>query len=191
MDIIECIQTRRSIRKFTDEPIPPETIRYLLSLGTKAPTASNEQPWGFVLIDNSSEIDRLSETVRVDLLEQINNFPYLQRYERWFHNPNFHFFYHSSNLILIYGNTKSHFYIHDCSMAAENIMLAAHSMGIGTCWIGFAQFTMNTKDFKDLYFVPDEYQLVSVLTLGYKKDHNFSYGIRKEPVVFNQKPAIT
>ncbi len=187
MDVIECICTRRSVRKFMDKPISSETINNLVELATKAPTASNGQPWGFVLIDDTSVIDRLSEMVRADLLVQIENFPYLQRYERWFHNPDFHFFYHAPNLILIYGNSKSHFYVHDCSMAAQNIMLAAQSMGIGSCWIGFAQFTLNSESFKERYSVPQEYDLVSTLALGYKKDHLITYGNRKEPVVFNQK----
>jgi nitroreductase len=185
MDIIECINTRRSIRRFRDEPVPEETIQLLIELGTKAPSGSNEQPWGFVVIHDKQEIDRLSEEVREFLLKNLEEYPKLQKYERWFRNPAYNFFHHSSNLIAIYGNKNSHCYIYDCSLAAENIMLAAHSMGIGSCWIGFAEYTMNTKTFKEKYHVLPEYELVSILTLGYTKDDSVSYGTRKAPLIFN------
>ena len=68
MDILECIRTRRSIRTYTDRPISEETLRELIGLGVKAATGSNEQPWGFAVIQDKDEIQRLSEETKGWLL---------------------------------------------------------------------------------------------------------------------------
>lgn len=184
MDVLACINEKRSSRAYTDEVISKDVIKNLIELGTKAATGSNQQPWGFVTIDDKEEIDHLSEITKTYLKEHLADYPYLAQYESWFDNPNFSVFNHAANLILIYGNTKSHWYVYDCSLAAGNIMLAAHSMGIGTCWIGFAEHTLNTKEFKETYHIPEEYQLVSTLSLGYMSKH-LNPPKRKEPLIFH------
>lgn len=167
MDILECINNRRSTRAYKNEPIPKETINNLIELGTKSPTGSGLEPWGFVIIQNEDEIDSLSEMTKQYLLDNFEQYPYLHQYEDWLKNPKFSVFNHASTLLIIYGNTESHWYVYDCSLAAGNIMLAAHSMGIGTCWIGFAEHSLNTKKFKEKYGIPQKYELVCPISMGY------------------------
>ncbi|MDV3428981.1 MAG: nitroreductase [Bacillota bacterium] len=185
MDIIECINSRRSGRIYTDELISEETMTKLIELGTKAPTGSGLEPWGFVIIRDKEEIDSLSEMTKKFITENLERYPYLQQYSKWMTNPKFHVFNRANTLLLIYGNPVSHWYVYDCSMAAGNIMLAAHSMGIGTCWIGFAEHTLNTKEFKEKHGVPGKYELISAISMGYMKMEQ-APPKRKEPLIFSK-----
>lgn len=186
MNIIDCINSRRSGRDYTAEEISNEKIKELLTLGTKAPTGSYGQPWGFVVIQNKEEIQNLSEATKKYILENFDQYPYLQQYQAWLTNSTYSVFNHASCLIIIYGDTNSHWYIYDCSLAAGNIMLAAHSMNIGTCWIGFAEHTFNTAEFKKKYNVPEHYELACPMSVGYMKT-SLSAPKRKDPVIFNSQ----
>lgn len=185
MEIIECIESRRSGRSYTDEIISKETLTDLIKLGTKAATGSALEPWGFVIIQDKEEIDSLSEMTKKFITDNLERYPYLQQYSKWMTNPKFHVFNRAKTLLLIYGNPVSHWYVYDCSMAAGNIMLAAHSMGIGTCWIGFAEHTLNTKEFKEKHGVPEKYELVSALSMGYMKTKQ-APPKRKEPLILSK-----
>jgi len=183
MDVIECINTRRSGRTYTDEAISKDTLNELITLGTKAATGSNEQPWGFLTIQEEAQINQLSDDIKDYLNKNMESNPAFEKYRSWMTNPKFHVFNKAKTLLVIYGNTKSAWYVYDCSLAAGNIMLAAESMNIGTCWIGFAQTWFNTKNFKKEHNVPVEYELVSTLSMGYK-DRQLPPSSRKDPVIF-------
>lgn len=185
MDVLECISGKRSVRAYTDDMIPKETLNNLIELGTKSSTGSGMEPWGFVIIQDKDEIDSLSEMTKKYLLKNLEKYPYLHQYEDWLKNPQYSVFNHAGTLLIIYGNTESHWYVYDCSLAAGNIMLAAHSMGIGTCWIGFAEHTLNTKEFKEKYSVPEQYELVCPMSMGYMKT-KLTPPKRKGPVIFHK-----
>lgn len=184
MDIFEAISTKRSIRAYTDEAIPAQTLRELITLGTKASTGSGMEPWGFVVIQGKEEIEGWSERIKAYLLEHLEDFPYLKQYESWLHNPKFSVFNHAGTLLILYGDPQSHWYKYDCTLAAGNIMLAAHAMGIGTCWIGFSEYMLNTSEFKAKYGVPEDYQLVCPLSMGYSKV-SLDAPKRKAPRIFS------
>ncbi len=190
MDIFNVINTRRSVRRFKDEPLPHEKIMELLQWSVTAASSTNSQPWGFVVIEGKETIEQLSDQVRADLKSLYSGDPSFHRYERWLENPDFNFFFRSHNLILIYGNSDIRFYRESCTLAVSNLMLAAHAMGIGSCWIGFAFHTCNAPEFKRQWQVPPNYELVAVLTLGYKKDHEERTMERKAPLIFNRSEPL-
>lgn len=183
MNIQECIKSRRSVRNYDERVIPESTLTELITLGTKAPNGSAKEPWGFVMIQDKAEIDSWSEKIKTYLLENFHQYPYLHQYEGWLKNPKFSVFNHANTILIIYGNTDSHWYRYDCSLAAGNIMLAAHEMGIGTCWIGFAEYMLNTKEFKEQYGVPLHYELVCPMSMGYPKT-KLASSKRKAPLIF-------
>lgn len=185
MEILECINNKRSIRAYTDEIIPKEILTNLIELGTKASTGSGLEPWGFVIIQNKDEIDSLSEMIKQYLLDNFEQYPYLHQYESWLKNPKYSVFNHANTLLIIYGNTESHWHVYDCSLAAGNIMLASNSMGIGTCWIGFAEYILNTKEFKEEHGVPEKYELVCPMSMGYIKT-KLTPTKRKKPIIFHK-----
>lgn len=183
MDIFECINTRRSIRSYENRSISTEDMDKLLNLATKASNGSAMEPWGFVVLNDKDEIDSWSEKIKKYLLEHMNEYPYLAQYESWLSNSKYSVFNHAHTLLIIYGNNESHWKTYDCSLAAGNIMLAAHETGIGTCWIGFAEYMLNTKEFKQKYNVPENYELVCPMSIGYIKK-KLTPPKRKEPVIF-------
>ena len=183
MNVISCINNRRSIRKYTDEKLSKDTLMELITLGTKAATGSNEQPWGFLILEDEDEINRYSEEIKSYLSKHLEDNVDLKRYESWLTNPKFHIFNRAKTVLVIYGNTASGWNIYDCSLATGNIMLAAESMNIGTCWIGFAQKYFNTNKFKETHNVPLDFNLVASLSMGYKAQE-LPPSIRKEPLIF-------
>ena len=185
MDIIKCLETKRSVRKYKDEVIPNEVMERLIELGTMASTGSNMQPWGFVIIQDKNEINTMSENIKKELLGNLEAYPHLMQYKDWLESPKFSVFNRASNLLIIYGNTESYYYREDCSLCAGNIMLAAHSMDIGSCWIGFAEYHVNTAQFKKKYNVPENYEVVCAMSLGYT-NIELTPPKRKKAVIFNQ-----
>lgn len=181
---IETIRSKRSIRAFTGERIPDETLKELITLGTMASTGSNLQPWGFVVIQDEAELDALARDIKEYLLSNLAQFPHLASYETALKNPDYHVLNHATAMIFIYGDSNSHWYVYDGSLAAGNIMLAAHDMGIGTCWIGYCETFCNLPEFKKKYNVPEEFELVSALSCGYM-DKKLSPPKRKPPVIFH------
>lgn len=184
MNIIDGINSRRSVRAYLDKEVSNDTIEKLILLSTKAATGSNLQPWGFVVIQGKEEIQALSDYTKKYLLDNHEKYDFLQKYFSLLSDSTFSVFNNANTLILIYGNNLSPWYVYDCTLAASNIMLAAHSMDIGTCWIGFAQDTLNTKEFKEKYNVPENYELVCPMSIGYMKSKQ-GLPQRKAPKVFN------
>lgn len=184
MNICDCINSRRSIRAFTNKIVQPDIINQLITLGTKAATGSGDESWGFAVITNKDEMKRLSDEAKKHLLENIDRYPYFKQYMDWLNNEKFNIFYNAPCVLLIYGDTNSHWTIYDCTLAAGNIMHAAKEYDLGTCWIGFAEHICDTEKFKLKYKIPDNYKLVCTLIIGYPKVE-LSPPSRKAPKVFS------
>ena len=186
MDIIQAIETRRSIRSYTEQPVEKNVLEKLVRLAVKAPTGSGMEPWGFVVLQDRQEIDELSERIKRKILEHPENYPQFAQYLSWLQNSHYHIFNHAGTVVVIYGDTASPWHMYDCSLVAGNIMLAAAEEGLGCCWIGFAEALFNEEDFKAAHHVPERFHLVSTLSMGYTK-----VGVppctRKDPVFFSWK----
>jgi len=99
-------------------------------------------------------------------------------------NKEFNIFYGAPCLVLIYGNPVSPSHVNDCTLAAQNIMLAAYEKGLGSCWVGFAMQTGNAPELKQKLGVPEKYRLVAPLLLGYPRGE-WPYVPRNEPIIFS------
>src|SRR5210317_273458 len=117
MDAIKNLLQRRSIRKYTDQPISGDIVNGLLEAGMHAPTARNLQPWHFVVVDERSMLDNLAVA-----------HPYAKMLKQ------------ARLAILVCGDRNIQemdgYIIQDCSAATQNIMLAAHAYGLGSVWLG-------------------------------------------------------
>jgi nitroreductase len=183
MSVFEAISTRRSVRNFTDEIISRDTMDELIRLGTLAASASNLQPWAFLILQGKDEILKHDEPAKAKRLAVSASD---DRYRKTLSNPDYRVFQNSSNMILIYGNANFPFYVNDCTLAAANIMLAAHAMGLGTCWIGLGADYLNSAEFKNKYKVEDGYELVCAMTIGYPASLVTKVPPRRKPIMFNQ-----
>jgi nitroreductase len=140
--LLDFIKERRSIRAFQDKQIPEKEIEMILEAGRWAPSASNRQPWNFLLIKNRDVLKKLARVTGYG----------------WFIGE-------ASFAVAIVGKprTSKNYYIIDTSLVSMNMMLMAWSLGIGTCWIG----SMNKDKAKQILGLGKNDYLLTVLPFGY------------------------
>jgi len=139
-DVLKNIYSRRSVRDYLPDDVPDDVIRELILAGTYAPSAANKQPWRFVVIKNRELIKKLSGKAKELWMEQAakSDRPELKSLVNMVSRQNFDIFYNAPLLIMIFSDSDAFSPQVDCVMAGENMMLAARSLGIGSCWIGLA-----------------------------------------------------
>lgn len=145
---MDFILSRRSIRKYTAEPVEEEKISSLLRAAMSAPSAHNQQPWVFVIIDDREVLDRIPD----------------------FH-PYSSMLLHAPIAILVCADTSNlsspEFWPQDCSAATENILLAANSCGLGSVWLGVYPHEELMSGLSRLLQLPENIQPFSLVSLGY------------------------
>jgi nitroreductase len=148
MDAIECIFTRRSIRKFERKPIPKEMIDQILQAAMMAPSAGNQQPWHFVVIDDRALLDAIPSI-----------HPYAAMTAE------------SPVAILVCGDltVEKHkgFWVQDCSAAIENLLLAAHALGLGAVWTAIHPKQDRAEGFRKLITLPETVIPLALVPVGY------------------------
>ncbi len=148
MDTLEAIHTRRSIRKYEDRPVDGESIRKLLAAAMSAPSARNAQPWRFVVIDEKP------------LLTEIGQI-----------NPNAKMAAVAPAAILICGDLSleksAGYWVVDCAAAAQNLLLAAHALGLGAVWTGVFPREPRIKGLRRLCGLPEDVVPHTLIVLGH------------------------
>jgi nitroreductase len=183
VNIIDVIKSRRSIRKYLDKPISKETIDRLIEAAEWAPSGMNEQPWGFIIVQDNALIKELSDRSIPYINEMIEKNPKFAGYKKRMAVKDFSIFYHAPCVVLVLGKTDAFSYQNDCAMAAQNMMLAASSMGIGSCWVGMMNVLNEDKWFREKFQVPDNYRVVAPIALGYFENKDI-------PVIEKRPPEI-
>lgn len=151
---IETIMTRTSIRSFTDRAVSSDTIEMLLRAGMAAPTAVNKQPWHFVVVNDRAKLDELGGNGRQS--------------DMW----------HESTLaIVVCGNMEKalegpgqDFWVQDCSAATENILLAAHALGLGAVWTGCYPIEERVANVSQVLNLPEHIIPLCVIVMGYPNE---------------------
>lgn len=129
---IETILTRRSIRKYKPDPVPPETMRQIVQTGLFAPSAMGRQPWHVVVVSGTEQIDRITREVKAATARMPEN-PYRDFVGGGSYTVN----YGAPTFTIVSGDMalSPHNAQNDCALLLGTMMLAAHSLGIGSCWI--------------------------------------------------------
>ena len=160
MDVFEAVRTRRSIRKYQDTPVETEKLVKILEAARLSPSANNNQPWHFIAVTD--------ETARKKLLPAYTS--------EWFVN---------APLIIVACATPSKSWFRqdgedywkvDVAIAMQTMVLVAHELGLGTCWI--AAFKENKV--KEALGIPEEVRVVAMTPVGYPAE-------QKEPVTKRKK----
>lgn len=177
-DVIQAIKERRSVRAYTDKQLPQEALDQILEAGRYAPTAHNEQPGHFTVVQDQS------------LLEEINlkaNAVMAQSDNEWLHglgtNPDFRASYNAPTVIFISGRENAMSIQTDLAAAAQNMMLAAHSLGIGSVWVGLLWPYIKLDEAPATLQVPQGYKPVHAIAFGYQNAPNLPAPERKKDVV--------
>lgn len=169
MQIAEAIFGRRSVREYLPESIDEATIRSLIEAAIQAPSAVNQQPWTFTVVGDEGVLNRLSDEAKLHMLATMPQGSTSDHLRPMLSDPGFHIFYHAPLLVLISAVASGPWIVEDCALAAENLMLAAHGAGLGTCWIGFAQGFLNTMEGKKLLGLPVACVPVAPIIVGRPK----------------------
>jgi nitroreductase len=184
MTIFETILARRSVRRYKARRVDRNTISILLEAAVHAPTAIHQEPWAFVIVQDKALLRTLSDRAKPLFIAEVQE----RGLERTghsfdiFNRPDFNIFYDASTLIIICGRTSSATFEADCWLAAENLMLAACAMGLGTCVIGSALHTLHAPETKTQLNIPDNFKAVAPIVVGFPDDE-ISPVIRKNPVI--------
>lgn len=152
MEALDAIFTRRSIRKFKSDPIPEETLKTLLRAAMYAPSAANQQPWGFIVIKDRNILNQIppvhpyAEMIRV-----------------------------APVAIVVCGdlNLEKHqgYWVQDCAAASHNICLAAHALGIGNVWLGIYPREDRVMGIREILKLPESVVPLSIIVLGFPDEN--------------------
>jgi len=167
MELMDAIRARRSVRAYKPDPVTKEMIQRLLDAAVLAPTGMNAQPWAFGVIQDADRLKDYSERTKAFLLSMVDEWAWLAPYAEHFANPEYSVFYNAPALVVIYAKNATPLAQMDCTLAAENLMLAACDMGLGTCWIGFSAFVLSSPEAKQALGVPEDYVAIAPIIVGY------------------------
>ncbi len=158
MDIEEAIKKRRTIRRFTQKPIPREILKKLIDYARVAPMARNVQGLEYIIVENSEIREKLFK-----LIKFAGSLPEDQRTPEPGREPTAYI------IVLVNTEIKPSFFDFDIGAAVENILLGAVKYGIGSCWMA----NINVRKIKSLLEIPDQYQVKHVISLGYPDEESF------------------
>ncbi len=193
----EIILRRRSVRLYKKEQVPEFMIKRILETGRYAPSAGNYQPWKFVVVRDGKIIDQLTDTVidKCKSLKKIIDYrrpgfgwlrPIANLLIRLKSNELHPAPFGAISMIAdgtlgLYHGAPTVIFIFkdvrgvsnpdlDCGIAGQNMVLAAHSLGLGTCWVGFAKLAFEGKNnWNDFFKIKYPYKFISSIGIGWCK----------------------
>lgn len=139
MDVMDAIYGRRAVRAFETERVGHATIDKLIDAAIHAPSAMNLQPWSFQVIEGSERLAGYSQRAKRHFLSTMPAGSPAAQHTSLLEDPHFNIFYGAPTLIIVCATPPSRQAEEDCCLAAQNLMLAAHGLRLGTCWIGFSR----------------------------------------------------
>lgn len=148
-DTLDIIKKRRSIRKFTDQPVEKETLSLLLEAAMAAPSAMNARPWEFVVITDKGTMDQFRQALLFGKMNAPAAICVLGSHR------------------MQKGKAGDKFWVQDCSAATENILLAATALGLGSVWVGIHPVTLFQRQVSRILNLPDGVTPLNLIYIGY------------------------
>ena len=172
----QLLKSRRSIRAYKNTPVPREVLTSLIDAVRYAPTAGNMQEVKWLVIDDAERLKRLREVGAKFWIESLKKVPnydevvdiFIKRKE-----SGYDIIFHSAPAVVVtYAEENNTMASIDCTIALSYFDLAANSVGLGCCWLGFFSFDANNyPPIKEMIALPDGYQFYGCMTVGYPKYH--------------------
>ena len=148
MDLLKAIKTRRSIRLFKSTNIPDDLINSVIDAARRAPSANNIQPWEFIIVKDKRVKELLAKT---------------HAWSSFIHD--------APVCIVVLGNEEMSpsFFVVDAACATENLLLAAHGLGLGACWVAVYDpyNPISERYVRDVLNVPSHLRVIAMVPIGY------------------------
>lgn len=146
MDAIAALKKRHSVRKYAPRAVPRELVEEIVDCGRLAATANNKQPWLFIAVTDGETRERVAA---------------LTDYGK--------FIAEAPACIAVFCKHAEKYYLEDGSAATQNMLVAAAALGLGSCWVA-GDKKAYAPEVRALLGVPQEFTLVSLVSLGYPAD---------------------
>jgi nitroreductase len=193
-DVLNNIYSRRSVRSYTDQPVAEGDLKEIVRAGFYAPNGMNVQALRFVIVTNPEAMLRYGTVAKemsrkhfqkvADSISDPAKKEGVMRLVNNLGNPSFNIFYNARALVLVFTAPHALTPNEDGSLAAENMMLAASSLGIGSCWIGFAMPLGQSPEIMGELDVPVDHKLIAPIIFGYPKKVDMAPSQRMEvPII--------
>jgi nitroreductase len=180
-EVLRAISSRRSIRQFGDGQLKRDDVNAIIEAGLSAPSANNVQNWHFTVVQNKTVLAKVNKWI-LDEIENTGNHDLQELVKRGGGS----IFRNAPTVVIVSTDAIDQFGIINGAAATENMLLAAESLGIGSCWIGMVGMLAGSKNFdshaKDLQ-LPTGYAPQFGITLGYKESESPSAPFRKPNLV--------
>ncbi len=161
MDVIEAIEARRSIRKYEKRSVPEDILQKILEAGRWAPSASNAQPWNFIVLKD--------EGIRKEVARVTTYGKFLAEAPL--------------GIAVVIDPRASTHPVEDGAIATQNMLLAAHALGLGTCWIG-SYGSVHEEKVKKILGIPENKRLLSLISVGFPAESRKSAREELRKIVF-------
>ncbi|MBQ9988285.1 MAG: nitroreductase family protein [Clostridia bacterium] len=161
--VLQAIYERRSVRKYTAEPVSQQQIETVINAALWAPSASNRQPWHLTVFTDPAMIADIEKDGKAYMAQSDN-----ERTAARGKDPAVRIF-HNAPCVVLFSHNGTSWAKPDCSIAAQNLALAAHSIGLGTCYIGLFTHWLedNTEALAARFNLPEGYAPFYFMTLGH------------------------
>jgi nitroreductase len=184
MNIIEAIYHRRAVRAFTGMQVASTTIYDLIQAAIQAPSAMNQQPWAFAVYQGQERLREYSVRAKAHYLGAVLPTFGLHGRGDTLTDPHFNIFHDAGTLLVVCARHQGLNPAEDCCLAAQNIMLAAHGAGLGTCPIGLARPWLNLPEVKGELGILPGLSVVFPLVVGYPAGHTAEVPREPPEIVF-------
>jgi len=183
--VLKAIAERRAVRNYESRPVSRDIINKIIEAANQAPSAMNSQPWRFVIVEDKEFHKKLTETAipkskkRLESFKAVNPERYhaiMKRYDE-LEDP---IYYSAPVIIFVIGSGQ--FADLSCSLACENIMLAAYSLGLGSCWVHFGSLITDNEEIRKKLELSEDEKIYGPIIIGYTQKFP-EPPPKKEPVV--------
>ena len=172
--ILDAIKMRRSVRSYESKSVAMDIIDKIIEAGNQAPSAMNSQPWRFVIVEDKEAKKKLLKAAlpnAAKILEGVKDID-PERYEaikKRYSELEDPIYYSAPVVLFVIGSGR--YADHSCPLACENIMLAAHSLGLGSCWVGFGSMVTDDAEIIKLLELTDDEKIFGPIIIGYPKGY--------------------
>ena len=179
--ILETIKNRRSTRLFNSQTVERQSLEQIIEAGLYAPSAHNRQSWHFTVIEDGQLLSDLNRSAK-EVGKSIPD-PMIQNMSN---NEKFNIFYNAPTVVIVSGDEKGMMPEVDCAAATQNMLIAAESLGVASCWVGLVGFALNGPE-KESYIsrlsLPEGYKPYYAVSLGHADKQGAAAPKRRENTV--------